>query len=337
MSMIKYTHKLGAHCESSTVATLLNYYDVDISEAMIFGISGTIFFAYLNSPMMHFPTFALRDRSGKIYSNVTSYLGPKFHTARFKNKEKAMYELDRLLEEGHPVGVQVDFFYMEYIPAFARAHFNGHYVIVVGKENGDYIVSDCYAPVLARVGEETMKIARFARGTFSPGGFMFYKPDCPQNMNYKKAIVKGIKHASFYNLRLPVPIFGVRGIRYFAKELLKWPSYARDAEHFSDEIMLVNVILEERGTGGGGFRYLYASFLQEAADILGEPALREVAEKMMANGDEWRMVSLHAGRIGKERNLGRDSLMELGKMLNKRADVEEKLFKELSAIVKHHK
>ena len=92
--------------------------------------------------------------------------------------------------------------------------------------------------------------------------------------------------------------------------------------------------LSTRGTGGGGFRYLYATFLQEAAKILGNPEVADVAKAMMENGDRWRDVSIAAARMGKRRDLGPEKLRELGDMILERADAEQAIFRRLGRLVK---
>jgi hypothetical protein len=329
-----FQHKLAAHCESGVVTSLLNHSGVNLSEAMVFGISGAIFFAYLNNPMMPFPTIALRNQPGKIYKNFSKFSKVPFQSNHYRNVEQARQELDNLLQQNKPVAVQVDFFYMDYVPEYIRAHFNGHFVIVVGKEKGHYIISDAYTPVLTQLAESTLHTARFAKGPFKPKGFILYRNAVTPEVHWEKAITRGIKYACFNMLSIPIPFLGARGIRYFAKKLPGWPKLARDEEHLSDEIMMINVLLEERGTGGGGFRFMYAAFLQEAASRLNRPALNEIAEQMMVNGDAWRMISIYAGKIGRNRQLDDAHLRELAVMIEKRADVEKQLFTDLKKIIR---
>ena len=162
---------------------------------------------------------------------------------------------------------------------------------------------------------------------------MIYRNGSTDTIDWESAVEKGIKKAAFNMLKIPFPFLGVKGIRYFAKKLPDWPKLARDEEHLSDEVMMINILLEERGTGGGGFRFMYAAFLQEAAKLINKPALNEIAEQMMNNGDEWRLISIFAGKIGRNRELGQDKLRELGEMIEKRADVEKKLFTDLKTII----
>jgi hypothetical protein len=93
--------------------------------------------------------------------------------------------------------------------------------------------------------------------------------------------------------------------------------------------MKINILLEDQGTGGAGFRFMYATFLQQAAGLLGKPEWSELSKEMMEIGDGWREISLFAARIGKNRELGTDRLKELGTLLMGRADVEERFFRRL--------
>ena len=327
-------HKMAAHCESGATTALLNQAGVDVSEPMVFGVAGGIFFGYFRTPMLPFPAFVLRNKPGTIRSQASRRLGVHLRIARFRNPAKAMAALDELLERGTPVGLQVDFFYMDYVPEYTRRHFNAHNIVVLAREGDEYVVSDSYAPMLTRLKAEALRKARFVGGQFAPKGLMFYPEQVPETVDYASAIRKGLRSAAFNMLKIPIPFFGVRGIRYFARKLPAWPKLARDTEHLSHEIMMISVILEEVGTGGGGFRFLYATFLQQAADILKSPELAEMSKVMMKNGDRWRDLALFAARIGKRRDLGTERLRELSDMLLARAEAEKEIFTRLAALAK---
>jgi len=331
---VPFTHKMAAHCESGAVTVLLNHAGLNVTESLVFGISGAIFFGYMSIPMLPFPTIILRNKPGRIRIKTPQRLGAPFRTRSFRDPLTATRELDALLERGIPVGAQVDYFYMDYLPEYTRAHFNAHYVIVVGKEEGRYLLSDTYFPARTSLDAATFATARFARGQFAPRGLLFWQDATPPRPDLAPAVRRGIKDAVFYMLKVPLPFFGVRGIRYFARKVQGWPKLTRDLDHLSHEVMMIAVILEERGTGGGGFRYLYATFLQEAAQILDNPEIAAVAKEMMDNGDRWRDVSIMAARMGKRRDLGPERLLELGEMILERADAEQVLFRRLGGLVK---
>ena len=134
--------------------------------------------------------------------------------------------------------------------------------------------------------------------------------------------------------KLPVPFVGVKGIRKFARKVTDWPKLARDSDDLSHEIKKINILLEDQGTGGAGFRYLYATFLQQAAEMLNDDQLIKMSKRMMEIGDNWRNISYFAAKIGKTRDLGPERLKELSNMINDMADQEQPFFTELYKIVK---
>ena len=338
MSKTPYIHKMAAHCESGAVTSLLNNQGLSITEPQVFGISSGIFFGYFHKmKAFTFPTFIVRNKPGQMRKKVASRLGIRFHTEKFSSPEAGEKRLDELIAQGIPVAVQVDFFYMDYLPEWERVHINVHFIVIVGKEDSKYIVSDGYFPNLVNLEASSLRKARFAGGSMSPKGFLFYPEHIPNDIRYEKAIIKGIRQACFYMLKIPIPFLGVKGIRKMAKRIPDWPKYARDTEHLSHEIMKINVLLEDQGTGGAGFRFMYATFLQQAAGILKMPELTELSKQMMLIGDKWRELSLFAARIGKNRDLGPERLKELSALLMQRADDEERFFKELSRTIKNKK
>ena len=334
MSIIPFKHKMAAHCESGTVTSLLNHAGLEITEPMVFGIASGIFFGYFHTKKFPFPMFVVRTKPGEIRSNIAKRLNVKFKTAKFTNPMIAERELDKLLEQNIPVAVQVDFFYLDYNPLWTRVHINVHFITVIGKNGSKYIISDSYYPDLVELDRESMLKARFAGGNMAPKGFMYYVTQIPLMIDWEKAIIKGIRIATFYMLKIPVPFLGIKGIRMLARKIVDWPRYARDTEHLSHEIMKINLFLEEQGTGGGGFRFIYASFLREASEKINNPELLEFSKKIMAIGDEWRIISLFAARIGKNRDLGPDRLRELSDKIMERADEEKIFFTEMREMIK---
>jgi hypothetical protein len=329
MSIIPFRHKMAAHCESGTLTALLNHHGMDISEPMVFGIASGIFFGYMKAPMMDFPMFVTRSRPGQIRTKFAKRTGVKFMTRKFRDHKKAEMELDRLLDQNQPVAVQVDFFYMDYFPAWYRVHINVHFINVIGREGNKYLISDSYHPGIAEIDRETMLKARFAGGSMAPKGFMFYPVHIPGEIDMQKAVREGIKSATYNMLKIPIPFLGIKGIRRFADKIVDWPKYARDTDQLADKIYKICVFIEDQGTGGGAFRFIYASFLQEASKILNNPKLNDLSVEIMKIGDGWRELAYAATKIAKSREFDKERLLELGALIRQQADREEPFFTKL--------
>lgn len=329
---IDFQHNLAAHCENGVASNLLNYYGVRLSEPMIFGIGSGYFFSHM--PFIRLNGMAVtsyRVWPGLIFRRVTRRLGIRVKRFKFKNREKAMKSLDNLLEKGIPVGLLVGVYHLPYFPKEYRFHFNAHNITVFGKEGDRYLVSD---PIMENVEtltyEELLRV-RFAMGTYPPQGRMYYITHVPSQVDIKPAIIKGIRKTAKDMLTIPVPMFGIDGIRFLAKKMRKWPSVLGEK---SAALNLGQVIrmLEEIGTGGAGFRFIYAAFLQESADVLEKPWLNELSSEMTGIGDQWREFAVLAARHFKNRNKGQISYDQLADLLMQIAEREEKVFQQLRKI-----
>ncbi len=331
--VIDFEHKMAAHCETGTLTALLNYNGLNITEPLVFGIANGIFFGYLDSSNFPFPTIIVRSRPGQVRENISKRLNVKLNKWRFKDPDKGESKLDELISKGIPTAAQVDFFYMTYMPDWQRVHINVHFINIIGKKDDKYIISDSYYPRKSELNSDMMRKARWAGGFMAPKGFMYYPDEIPENIDFKKPVIKGIKRACRNMISLPVPFVGVKGIYKFADKIKEWPSLVRDTDHLSHEIMKINILLEDQGTGGAGFRFMYATFLQQAAEILNNNNLLDLSKRMMENGDKWREISYFAAKIGKNRDLGNDRIEELSLLIKKRADEEKDFFKELRKAV----
>jgi len=185
-----FKHNMAAHCESGTLTALLQHKGLEITEPMIFGMGSGLYFGYLSrTPNLNFPMFILRTKPGKLRKKVASRLGIKFKSQKFRNPEKAEKELDSLIEKVIPVAVQVDLYYMEYIPEWERVHANIHFITVIGKEGDYYTVSDSYFPRLAKLHKDNLNKARFAGGYLAPKGFLYYIDSIPESIDYKRSFI----------------------------------------------------------------------------------------------------------------------------------------------------
>jgi hypothetical protein len=336
MNKIPYQHKMAAHCETGTISGLLNYNGLSITEPMVFGIASGIFFGYMKMPSFDFPIFFVRTRPGEIRKKIAKRLGITFYTRTYKKPEDAQQELDELLEKNIPVVIKVDFFYMNYLKPWMRVHNNAHFITIIGKRESNYLISDCYYQEVAELDAETLSKARFAGGMESPKGFMYYPTYIPKDINLEKNIITGIKKSAYNMLKIPIPFLGVKGINRFADKVVGWPELARDEEHLSHQVMKINVLLEDQGTGGAGFRFMYATFLRQASELLKNDALLTFSKRMMKIGDAWRNVSVTAIRMNKDKDFSTGRFKELSNLIRECGTAEKTFFKELNQFAKNY-
>ena len=128
----------------------------------------------------------------------------------------------------------------------------------------------------------------------------------------------------------PVFFVGMRGIRTVAKKIERLP---QEPEKYQ-KLWLGHLVRmqEEIGTGGAGFRYLYAYFLEQAADICANPALQTASQEMTAIGDQWRQLASQC--VKQCRRPSEQGCAQIAAFLREIADREEKLWRGLLHIVK---
>ncbi len=329
---INFTHHQSAHCENGVVSNLMKFNGFDVSEPMVFGIGSGLLFCYLPFiKVNHAPAFTYRVMPGLIFNRFAKRVGIKIKREKFRNTELAKERLDENLKKNNPVGLQVGVYHLTYFPDEYRFHFNAHNLVVYGKDNQGYLISDPVMENVTRLTDEELEKVRFAKGPLAPNGHMYYPINFPKELILDKAIVKGIKKTC-KDMLAPVPIVGVKGIRLVARHIRKWPKSkgVKVANHYLGQIVRMQ---EEIGTGGGGFRYIYAAFLQEASVVLKNNELVNLSNEMTEIGDLWRDFALDASRVYKNRSVNTNCYDDVALKLERIAEREELFFKKLKKSV----
>ena len=292
-----FQHRHAAHCESGVAANLMTHHGVHISEAMAFGLSSALSFAYLPFvKLTGFPLIAYRMPPKFILKGMGKPFQTKFIFETFRDPGAGMRKLDQLLAQGKVVGLQTSVFWLPYFPEDMRFHFNAHNLLVYGKDADDYLISDPVAELPQRCASADLQRARFAKGVLAPKGLLYY----PQHIGRTDITASAIRSAIKKTVRImlgPIPLIGVRGMRMLANKVAQ-------LDHSEFSLNYVGHIVrmqEEIGTGGAGFRFLYAAFLQEAAQITGIDELAQLSQRLNEIGDGWREFALRAARMIKQR------------------------------------
>ncbi|MGZ2371342.1 BtrH N-terminal domain-containing protein [Ancylomarina sp. YFZ004] len=328
--MINFEHRMSGHCENGVTSNILRHYNINLSEAMVFGLGSGLFFVHLPFIKLNgAPGTSYRPMPGEIFKRVNKVIGIKTKITRYKsNPEKAMSELDKKLEEGTPVGLVVGVYNLTYFPEVYRFHFNAHNIVAFGKKENRYIVSDPIMETPKWITTNDLKKVRYAKGLIKPKGKMYYVKEVPENFDLKKSIRISIKRTANQMLTRSNPFVGIAGIRLLAKSVVKWEKKLskQTAAKYLGSIIRMQ---EEIGTGGAGFRFIYAAFLQESGKTLNNTELLTASKEMTKIGDMWRNFALHASRLCKSRITENESYSMLSNLLLEIADAEKKHFKNL--------
>ncbi|MEO6960559.1 MAG: BtrH N-terminal domain-containing protein [Puia sp.] len=332
---LDFQHKQAAHCENGVTTSLLRHHGVNqITEPLAFGIGSGLFFVYI--PFMKInngPAIAFRTQPGLIFKRTCKALNIPVERKKFRSAAEAEKVLMECLQAGQPVGCQVGVYYLTYFPKEYRFHFNAHNLIVYGKEEDNYLISDPVMEMATSLSSYELERVRFAKGAFAPHGQLYYPKEqrVVTDDQVRKAIRTGIKRNVRDMLHIPGNIAGIRGIRYTAKKIRMWRDKLGPQKAGSYLAQLVRM-QEEIGTGGGGFRFIYGAFLQEAHAYQPLDQLLEISLLFTQSGDVWRSAAVQAAGIYKGRLGSQADFDTMSDFLLTAADIEKRAFVALSKI-----
>ncbi|WKD26104.1 BtrH N-terminal domain-containing protein [Pseudoalteromonas sp. KG3] len=321
--ILPINHQQSSHCETGVVATLLQSKGIAMTEPMAFGLASALTFAYLPFVKISgMPLIAYRMPPKTIIKKVCNKLNIALESRKFSNPEAGMQALDDELAKGNLVGLQSSVYWLPYFPEDMRFHFNAHNLIVYGKtEQGEYLISDPVFEHPVTCAFDDLKNARFAKGALAAKGLMYVIRSVPSQIDLTPVIKPAIKKTAKMMNGLVLPYFGLKGIRHMAKQIRQLDK--KPTKHARLYLAHIVRMQEEIGTGGAGFRFMYASFLEQASEQTNTPALKECAQYTTQVGDSWREFAMLAVKYCKKRS--DISLEDIAIKLEQVAEQEKKL------------
>lgn len=339
MTMNKnFQHQHTAHCESGVMSTLLKHHGLDYSEPMLFGLSSALTFAYL--PIVKIsgmPLIAYRMPPKTIIRNTCKKLNLKLTMQKFNSPDKGMQQLDSALLQNQLVGLQTSVYWLPYIPEALRFHFNAHNILVYGKDNDHYHISDPVMEIPVQCTHSDLEKARFAKGALAGKGLM-YTLDASRPINHSVNLKPLIRSAILKNakqMQAPLPFIGIKGIHLLAKRISNLKFADRNEQYKKLYLGHIVRMQEEIGTGGAGFRYMYASFLQEASrhlSLTDQQAVYAASNHMTEIGDQWRKFASRAVKLC--RKLTDSGFDDVSNQLHHVAELEKDGWKALVSVAK---
>ncbi len=314
--MINYTHRQAGHCESGATSNLLNYYGINMSEPMAFGIGNGLYFSYIPFLKVQFaPMISFRNLPNTVFHRSMKYLGIEATVIKkFRDPKEAMVALDRNLEKGIPTGMQVGVFNLTFFPPEYRMHYNMHNLVCYGKEGDLYHISDTVMETAQVLTYEDLLRVRYAKGVFAPEGKMYWIDKIPNELDIKSAVSMGIKKTVYEMIKIPFPLIGVKGLKWMGRDLRKWPK-KHGVDKASFYLGQVLRMAEDFGTGGAGFRFIYGDFLKEAGEKFNHTELLEASQMMGKTANKWREFTYIGARNCKNRSKPEEDYGMLGDMM----------------------
>jgi hypothetical protein len=280
MNLPGFPHVAGIHCSSSSIADILRYDGEALSEPMVFGLGSGLGFIFSNdarhSPRDRYNGRAL-DLEGKFYS----LFGARLPWAGRWDPEA----IERALSQGRPLIAQTD---IAYLPYYNRVHFPLHGIVVTGWDGGRAQLADTFSKELLTVAESDLRAALEGKG--SPFMDPPYRIAAAPRVEVKidgDTLSRSILVTAREMLEPAAPGIGVPAMRQLAAEREAW----RGSADWTWSARFNYQGIEKRGTGGGGFRTLYAHFLEEAAHYV--PAIDRVRaiHRMHDSSSRWSAMA----------------------------------------------
>jgi len=292
----KFIHRVGHHCESSSMRDLFEFYGFPISESMAFGLDATMGFGFFDTtnsvsfiPESDVPFF-LGGKQGTIEPNSLAcrLLGITLRKQSFTSADKAWEESKKMINQDIPLILQIDLGFLPYFEEEGDIHFGGHAITLAGydEEQGISYIGDSEFE-----GFQKVQIEQLKKGRSSEHGPKFMRPNNTQFSMQRRPdgkhppLAAGVKLAiqKVVNnmLRPSMNNNGIQGLKLFARSIPEWKVKLRgESKDPTGKIIsrarlmfeLMHGYIESWGTGGAAFRNLYSQFLKE---LINHPKLRE--------------------------------------------------------------
>jgi len=287
-----FSHRPGVHCGSTALANVLRLRGVEVSEAMAFGLGAGLGFYYLVSPALS-PTHLFQGRHAQLERTACEVLGAPFREREEEDAGRAWEAVRSAVDRGVAPILSTDLAELPYWRTKTR--FGGHRVVLAGYDaaRGVAIVADGDRPGLDEVPLAALERARASIAPpFGIPGRPWLEIDAPPRPRpLAEAIREALRRQARDMLLEPEGAAGISALERFAAELPQWPARAAGEADRAWCFRYAYQVIELRGTGGGLFRALYASFLREAEAAVPGLAPLGLSGRMAELADRWASLA----------------------------------------------
>ncbi len=326
----------GCHCITSSLAKMFHHAGRPLSEEMLLALGAGMGFIYWQMKFGKETIVFVGGRGNvkNFYKDLSRRTGVRIFEKQTASAKKGEESLLASLKKEQPIMLGGDMGYLPWFDLPADYHFGGHAFVACGYDGDETVLASdmdqkaggikkgFYAPI-------TLEQLRKARNSS-------FKPFPPKNLWFefdfskfrspgKKEINDSIKQTIDAHLKAPIKNFGVKGMRYTASQLPKWPSLFNDRD-LRGNLFNLYIFIEIGGTGGGCFRSMYARFLDEAAGITKNAALAEAAAMFRDSSSRFSAI----GQLFKDTFTStalKDKIAIASDGFGQIADVEEKAYR----------
>ncbi len=288
MPFPRVNHKKGRHCASSGIRDLLAHHGQALSEAMCFGIGEGLGIWYLDLPALG-ASRVMHVRSLDLEHRFFTRMGQTFSWEQYQDPAQGEQALCRVLDRGLPAIIQTDIHYLPYYNT--RTHFPGHVIVAWGydAQKQVFLVTDTERQEVLEVAFSAMRKARYCgQGPMTIKGNLFAPEKIQAPADLPKVVAEAVVANSKNLLKSQYAVAGIKGLDNWQDEIMSWA----DFPDWQWTARFTYQIIEKRGTGGGGFRLMYADFLKEAESLVPWIKKQGLAPMMRLLGRAWQDMAL---------------------------------------------
>lgn len=277
----KFSHIPGVHCSSTCIQDLARFDSIEISEAMAFGLGEGLGFVFYRdsslSPVSRFNGRAsnLEDKFYRRIGQPISWVG-----------KWDLPLLIKSIQDGRPILAKT---FLAHLPYYDPADFPGHGVILtaIDEKAEQVTLADSISEQLLTITIEQFKKATamdcpplMAPFSWSAAPAIAFKVDAELLQGAILSMANTMLHPPEKNEGFDAMNAAIDDIIHWEKDD-DWKWHARFAYQS----------IEKRGTGGGGFRLLYADFLQEASRYLPELNALNIESGFRKSAELWQALA----------------------------------------------
>ncbi len=287
----------GKHTETAAFRNVLDHLGVvaphsgqPITEELLFGIGGGIGFAYFlfersGSHTIHLGTriHTRETEWPEFLSRIAARIGVRLRVQNSSSPAAAESNLRRVLERGQSVIVCFDGSHLPYLGLHTSMHTYLNLVAYgMDESSGQVLLSGrCKQPISLE--REALRAAR--QTSWAPKYRAMLVELDGGAYDLKAAVTEGIRDCCRQmNNGLGISNFGLRGMEKWAslltstKERKSWTKIFSPGATLYEALYSVFAQISARSNTGSANRAFQADFLEEAADILSNAALRSAAQ-----------------------------------------------------------
>ena len=315
-----YALRGGLHPESANIAHVLAHHGITvrggtaggkgsqdghpINEALVFGVGGGLGAGYILWEFVKHGSATLVmafhnnwQYPDKWHQKTLDRLNVRYLVEHTGGAGAAAKRLTELLQMGRPCIIRPDRYQIGYwrMPSYKDGYGGPDVVVYAQDAEGVHVDDRNVSPLI--VPRERVDAARTRVGSYKHALYAIDPATGHVSAETLRAAVQAGLEDCVQHLSAPSDSFSLPAWRKWArlmtdqKNAKAWPKVFANRKALAGTLLSIWEGIMPAGGDGGHLRDLYANFLEQAAVLVENPALSDVAKSFRAIGESWREVA----------------------------------------------